>query len=329
MLNNIFLNNLKIIKKEKNGRFVYFELDDGTRVCSKDLNKKTISIQCHICNDFREVKFYQGKNGLLNRTYICSKCHSLGERNGFYGKKHSDEVKEKISKSKKGKQTGKNNPMYGRCIWREMSPEAIQNAKNKLKISCSGERNGFYGKTHSDETIKIIREKNKKYIESLTDEDKKIISEKLSNAQKELLKKDPISYRSNKIKAAYESAKVNKRYKMNKVEMAVNDQLLKRNLNFDYSVILNFHQFDFGCKKYKILLEVNGDYWHGNPIFYGDEEGKKKLNNIQNIKINKDKEKEKFAKEHNLNLFIIWENDINNNNFSVIDEIERLIKNAV
>lgn len=37
-----------------------------------------------------------------------------GEKNPFYGKRHSDETMAKIKESKKGKQSGENNPFYGK-----------------------------------------------------------------------------------------------------------------------------------------------------------------------------------------------------------------------
>lgn len=39
---------------------------------------------------------------------------AIGEKNNFFGKKHSDETKEKISKKNKGKMAGDKNPMYGK-----------------------------------------------------------------------------------------------------------------------------------------------------------------------------------------------------------------------
>ena len=104
-------------------------------------------------------------------------------------------------------------------------------------------------------------------------------------------------------------------------------ELEKRKLDFKYSVIINFKQFDFGNKLYRILLEVNGDYWHGNPLFYGLGKNKKPLNETQKNKIQVDISKKEFAQKHNITLFTIWENEIKNNNFSVIDTIERLINN--
>lgn len=59
------------------------------------------------------------------------------------GRKHSDETKLKLSEARKGKQVGKDNPMYG---------------KGYL---ISGENNGMYGKKHSKETLQKIRENSK------------------------------------------------------------------------------------------------------------------------------------------------------------------------
>lgn len=64
-----------------------------------------------------------------------------GEKNSFYGKKHSEETLNKISKSLKGKKSGENNPMYGKGLF--------------------GESNGMYGKHHSEETRKKMSEKRK------------------------------------------------------------------------------------------------------------------------------------------------------------------------
>ena len=48
------------------------------------------------------------------------------------------------------------------------------------------------------------------------------------------------------------------RYKqMNSIETIVNDELIRRNMNFKPSVILDHKQYDFGNKENRILLEVH------------------------------------------------------------------------
>ena len=61
-----------------------------------------------------------------------------GEKNGFYGKKHSKETRQKISKKMKGKLVGEKNPFYGKTH----SPEVRQ----KISEANTGENNVMYGK---------------------------------------------------------------------------------------------------------------------------------------------------------------------------------------
>ena len=57
-----------------------------------------------------------------------------------------EETKQKISKSSKGKQAGKNNPMYGKD-WREgKTEEELQEHKRKISEATRGEKNPMYGK---------------------------------------------------------------------------------------------------------------------------------------------------------------------------------------
>ena len=80
----------------------------------------------------------------------------MGENNPFYGKKHTKETKEFLSK----KQTGV--PIHSEKWKKELSRRMKLN-----NIGGSGKNNPFYGKKHSEETLKIIREKRAKQIISL------------------------------------------------------------------------------------------------------------------------------------------------------------------
>jgi len=68
----------------------------------------------------------------------------LGEKSHNYGKPLSEETKMKISEKLKG---------------REIKPEWIEKAKQNRR-SFIGEGNPFYGKSHSKETIELLREKS-------------------------------------------------------------------------------------------------------------------------------------------------------------------------
>jgi len=78
-------------------------------------------------------------------------CMKIGEKNGMYGKTHTDEVKQLYSDIHKGN-------TY--CVGKKASQET----KDKLSVISSerlGEKNPFFGKHHSEETKQRIREKSK------------------------------------------------------------------------------------------------------------------------------------------------------------------------
>ena len=74
----------------------------------------------------------------------------LGEKNGMYGKTHTEEVRKKNSELKKG-----NSYCIGKKASEETKKKMSENAKLKI-----GDKNPFFGKHHSEETKQLIREKN-------------------------------------------------------------------------------------------------------------------------------------------------------------------------
>ena len=121
-------------------------------------------------------------------------------------------------------------------------------------------------------------------------------------------------------KAAYASALIQSKYTISKSEAKLGEWLNEQYPGkFERSVILGFFQFDFGNKEHKLLIEMHGDYWHGNPTMYN------KLNYIQRQKQKRDEQKKTFCATRQIKLLVIWETDVLNNNFSKlkqnIDEI--------
>jgi very-short-patch-repair endonuclease len=64
-----------------------------------------------------------------------------------------------------------------------------------------------------------------------------------------------------------------------------------------------------------------GDYWHGNPLIYGNESGKRKLSERQKFKVQRDEEKKAFAEKYGYKMWYIWESEIKNSNFVILDKI--------
>lgn len=114
-------------------------------------------------------------------------------------------------------------------------------------------------------------------------------------------------------------------YTKTKPEIIVENWMNENNILNEYSPIMGDgnrnYQYDFIIKGKRILIEVNGDYWHGNPNKFNLDgcDGKRKLNDIQIAKIENDKIKLEFAKNHNFEVIYIWEEEINNGDFSKLD----------
>ena len=81
-----------------------------------------------------------------------------GEKNGMYGKKHTEETKRKISENKKGKLVGENSPHWGKPKSEETRKKISLSRKGKY----TGADNHMYGKTLSEENRRKIAESNRR-----------------------------------------------------------------------------------------------------------------------------------------------------------------------
>lgn len=283
MLNNIKKDNNLLIKNKKLGRESIWITNAGKEYNSCKLNK--IEIQCHECKKYNSINY---GTRLLLKKYICMSCQTTGEKNSFYGKKHTQKYKDNASKRMRGKYIGEKNPFYGKSH----SDETKKKISDWMTGRYVGEKNHFYGKHHSDKTKKILSEKSRKYA--------------LANIEK---------MRSRGIKSAELLSKGRKTIP----EKLVEKKLIDMNITFKYNkIIKNVGQFDFIIND-DILLEVNGDYWHANPRIYGD--GKRLINKRQEYKIKRDIEKRLAVEKLGYKIYYIWEYDIKKGDYSALENI--------
>lgn len=250
--------------------------------------KKGYLIRCIKCNNLIYRKWFD--KSILNKKYVCKKCVMLYDNPMF-----DNNVKEKHSFILKSDEYRK-----------------------KLSNACIGELNGFYGKKHTPESIEKIIKNYKNWYSKLSEDEYNEWRKKMSDGNKKLMNSNPIFYSGIKRKAAI-SSHISQFYKkeMNKIEKIVYDYIINMGLNIKFSVILGRHQYDFGIKDKRILIEIDGDYWHSNPKLFNIDgtDGKRKINNTQLGKIKKDVIKTNFALKHNFKLIRIWEDEVKNGTF--------------
>jgi len=107
-------------------------------------------------------------------------------------------------------------------------------------------------------------------------------------------------------------------FKDTKPELKMKEILSSLNILFKHQFKLSNRLFDFHILNTNILIEVDGDYYHGNPEKYS------KLNTTQIEVKQKDIIKEKLAKESNFILLRFWESDILKNEEKIIKDLENI-----
>jgi len=83
--------------------------------------------------------------------------------------------------------------------------------------------------------------------------------------------------------------------------------LISNNFIFEAEKKINGSKYICDFVLNNIVIEVQGDYWHGNPSKY------KKLNKMQEKISEKDKRKDSFLKSKGYFVIYVWENDLYNN----------------
>ena len=99
----------------------------------------------------------------------------LGEKNGMFGKHHTEESKKKMGKPKDGEKNG----MFGK--------NHTEESKKKLHDKMLGNKNPFYGKKHSEETKNKLSDIAKKRISSPTSK-KVLVGDDIFNSATEAAK---------------------------------------------------------------------------------------------------------------------------------------------
>lgn len=107
------------------------------------------------------------------------------------------------------------------------------------------------------------------------------------------------------------------RKEMTAPEKKISALLKELDFDFESQKILGDFIYDFYIPTYKLLIEVDGDYYHGHPDKYAINE----LNALQRRVKQNDVMKDKLARGLRYGLLRFWECDINDNE----EEVKRTI----
>lgn len=222
---------------------------------------------CEVCNE-----------NIVYKYQTCSKeCQSIKASNERKGKSKpegfmSNEHRSKISKARVGtivsKETGN-----------KISKSSTGISRNKGKQPMLGKKQTEYQKQK-------VRERLKEYY---------------AKGNEPWTKSNPHTPET--------IEKIFKKRKMNKLETFISKILDKNNIQYIYQFFLSkdgiCKSYDFKIKDTNILLEINGDYWHGGPSL------DKHFYKLDEVKDN-DEFKKSFAESNGFRLVRIWESEIHN-----------------
>jgi hypothetical protein len=132
---------------------------------------------CPVCGKQQTYSRKSLLNDALKKNTICNSCKQKGDKNHFYGKKHLEESKEKISKWNKNRGVDFNKKISDKLKGRIITEEHRKKISENLTGRFLGDKNPNFGKKYTSEQKKEISRKTielyygsgkyKKYLDSL------------------------------------------------------------------------------------------------------------------------------------------------------------------
>ena len=124
-----------------------------------------------------------------------------------------------------------------------------------------------------------------------------------------------------KVKLAREKAKQNQEYGTSKLEERFARDFLDRlgiEYVYQYKMGSLKRYLDFFIPLYHAAIEVDGDYFHSNPLIYEEKD----LNGMQKRNKKIDEEKNSWCRRNGIPLIRIWEKDINEHPARVMEYLK-------
>jgi very-short-patch-repair endonuclease len=262
----------------------------------KKIKIERVKIKCLFCKTEFETLPYKIENGRKYCSRSCKDAHQkelyLRDGNPLFNVEHSDEWRKSMSQVMKK-------------IWAtEEHRKKVNNGQQKFF-----NENGFWVGSDHKSCQKRIKTNLDKYGVGCVLELKKY-REVADNTC--LVKYGQTAFDMMR--------KAGKKKKGTSIEVKISNILIENRIKFETQFEIyydnnKFKSYDFYLKDFNLLIEADGDYWHGNPIKYNDLNI---LTETQLMNIENDKIKSKLALEKGYRLERFWETDINKKNFKFL-----------
>lgn len=277
-------------------------------ICGKEHNNKKY------CSEKCQYEAYKVKK--IERINVkCLNCGNQFESLKTMQKKYCS--RKCADEHKKILYIGNNNPMFGKNVNNDTRTKHSENAKimwqnpiisNKIKkgIKEYNSKNEFPAGWSPESRQKRVNTMIEKYgvIHNWMDEGSRKRGEetclkRFGKTSIELMADSLHKKKKTKIEEIFENF-----LKDNKINYKPQYRIY-----FEKDEKLRFRIYDFYLIDKNILIEIDGDYWHGNSLFFDN------LNVTQLKNKNNDDFKNKLADMKNMGIKRLWENEILNETF--------------
>jgi len=180
----------------------------------------------------------------------------------------------------------------------------LKSVKDKINETMI-ERYGVIRKHNAD--------KQKETKKNWSEEFRKIYSDKLRESKNQFTDEKWYAIAQKRLLTMKKNGTFKTTLIMNKVETKLGELLTTLNVAHSFSFYIDRYQYDFIIKDTKVLIEVQGDYWHANPVFYKKDDiiqypGGRYI--IAEQVWQRDIKKKIIAEKHGYQVIEIWENEI-------------------
>jgi very-short-patch-repair endonuclease len=145
-----------------------------------------------------------------------------------------------------------------------------------------------------------------------------MVKKALARAKREA---NPEAARLNKKKKLEAQAKKMSN-KMTAPERLFAEMMKELDVKFETQKVLGKKIFDFYIPSKNMMVEVDGDYYHANPLIYESKD----LNKMQIRNVRNDKFKDVLAKGNGYTIERVWEYDLNNDYKEQKKRFKKLLK---